>query len=167
MNFLKITLLFILITADLMANTIKHNISKGVLHKGGSIEIQKEEKDNKLIATFRYKLKKKWGVMVPGKVLNGNKDVELPMAFSTEQGYIDLKKNKKLELEKVIVEFVGMIDVNGYQDCYEIKISRKKNDWYGYLYYHPSVTSMGWVKSRLFFDVPIMKGHYSMSSYLE
>ena len=161
------SIFLILITSTSMASMIKHNISRGSLHKGGVITIQKEEIDNKLIATFKYSLRKKWGVPVPNSILSGEKGFELPYAFSTEQGYIDLKKNKKLVLKKVIVEFIKMTDVSGYQDCYKIKVSRKKNDWFGYLYYHPSVASMGWVKSNIYFDVPMMKNHYSMSSYLD
>jgi hypothetical protein len=150
------------------ANTIYHNIHEGKLHRGGTIELTvKEKSESNFMAYMKYTLKKKWYVPVPEKVLSGDINQPMPIAFQQEEGYLDLEDYGSYDMKDAKLIHLGREDVNDYENCHKIQIIPRNKKWKGILYYHPEVSSLGWVKSEItLLNIPTL-GNYEAISTLK
>jgi len=150
------------------AEVLHHKVSRGKHHKGGEIKLFiKEQSADSFIATIDYKVKKKFYVPVSAKHLSGHLDQALPMIFSTKEGYLQLQEMKEIKIDEATLKFIGRESIGRYYDTYKIQILPDNKKWRGMLWYHPSVASVGWLKTELtLLTIPII-GPYKVQSTIK
>lgn len=146
--------------------TLNHVVSRGKHHKGGKIQLFiKEQTDDSFVATIDYKVKKKFYVPVNEKHLSGKIDQALPMIFSTKEGYLKLEEMKEIEIDQATLKFVGRESIGPYYDTFKIQILPASKKWRGMLWYHPSVPSVGWLRTELtLLTIPIVSPYKVQSN---
>ncbi|OUR97329.1 hypothetical protein A9Q84_13475 [Halobacteriovorax marinus] len=149
------------------AEKLIHKISKGKHHKGGKIELfVKERTEDSFVATIAYQIKKKFYVPISDSKLMGNVDQPLPLVFSTKEGYIQLETEKSMKVNKATLKFIARESVGRYYDTYKIEILPDNKKWKAMLWYHPSISSVGWLKTELtLLNIPVL-GAYRVKSNL-
>ncbi len=150
------------------AEVIFHDIAKGKHHKGGEIKIESlESSDESFIAKISYKIKKKIYIPIGDSKLQGEVEQSLPNIFSDKEGYIYLEEIGSLKVTKATVKFIQRESIGEYYDSFKIQIIPDNGKWKGYLWYHPNVNGVGWLKSELtLLSIPIL-GDYSLSSFIK
>lgn len=144
---------------------LTHSINRGKLHKGGKLEIQiTSETETQINVRIKYNLKKKSFYPIPDKVLNGSTSIKLPKSFATEEGYIRLKEQGQIKVQKANVKFIKHVDYKGLYDCYQFEVTPHNGEWVGTFLYHPDLPSVGWASADItIIDIPII-GSYRMTS---
>ena len=151
--------------------TIIHKVEKGFLHKGGKIKISVQKDENvsgeeKLKLDINYRLKKRALLPVSAKKLRGNYELEIPMDFSDERGYLNLAQEGRISLEKADLVYLGVENVKWFHNCHKVSILPHNKKSKIIAYYHPSAKSVGWVKLELtLLKVPVISP-YTIKSYL-
>lgn len=167
---LKSILFSILFTLSLHSygDVIFHNIAKGKHHKGGEIKIEAlEANSDSFVAHISYKIKKKIYIPIGSNKLKGSVKQSLPTTFSEKEGYDYLQSIGSLKVKKATVKFIKRESIGSYYDSYKIQILPDNGKWKGYLWYHPSVNGVGWLKSELtLLDIPVL-GDYGLSSFIQ
>jgi len=158
---------------------INHSVESGKFHKSGNLSLTKYEALNdEFRAVISYKLKSKW--YVPGmfkKFFKGTYEFSLPESMAVEQGYLDLRDNGPIVVangDKVAtVRYVSQLDLTSFTDVHKIEIRSKstispdypEGKWHMFLYYHPSISSMGIVKTEIYYHGKA--GNYELVSNLK
>lgn len=161
-------LLFFTISFYSSAEVITHDISEGKHHKGGEIRIEAlESSEDSFIAKISYKIKKKIYIPIGNSKLRGNVEQSLPAIFSDKEGYSYLEEVGSLKVTKATVKFIKRESIGKYYDSYKIQILPDNGKWKGYLWYHPSVSGVGWLKSELtLLGIPVL-GDYGLTSFIQ
>ena len=160
-------ILSFLLSLNTLAAPILHDIAKGKHHKGGEIKIAVSKNTaESFTAKISYKIKKKFYVPVGDDKLKGGVEQALPKVFSSKEGYLNLMETGILKVDRATIRFIKREDVGKYYDSFKIEILPDNGKWKGYLWYHPSVSGVGWIKSKLtLLSIPIL-GDYSLSSLI-
>jgi len=167
---MKSLLLTVLLLMSQMSfsKAIVHSISRGKLHKGGTITISIQNKtEDSFFALLKYDLKVKALVPIPKKFLKGDLLQPLPISFESEYGYLQLEEAGKMDVTKAKLVHMGRVDMKSYPNAHKVKIIPTNNQWVGVIYYHPSVDSIGWLRAEItLIDIPIV-GDYPVLSTLK
>ncbi len=150
-----------------MASPILHDIAKGQHHKGGEIRIEVSSNTaTSFTAKIAYKIKKKFYVPVGDSKLQGDVEQGLPKIFSTKEGYTHLEQVGSIKVDRATVKFIKRESIGEYYDAFKIEIIPDNGKWKGFLWYHPSVEGVGWIKSDLtLLSIPVL-GDYSLTSFI-
>jgi hypothetical protein len=146
----------------------KYTIAKGSIHKGGWITVVASEVGEMALIKINYEVKKK--IFIPGfvkKYLKGEHTQKLPKSFLYETAYLDLEKDKILDIGEARVVHEGRASIGRYKDCHKIKIMPKNGKSEMTAYYHPQVGDAGWVHISLTIKkIPVM-GNYNLTADLD
>lgn len=128
-----------------------HDVVPGDFAKKGTIYIQTrdlEEETQFFQARFKYDFDYKF--LFFNRNLSGEKVVDMPIRFQTEQGFIDLERESVYEDDRVTLTHKGRLDWAPYYDCHLIRLVPKTSEkWEGSFIYCPDVPKSGISEMRL------------------
>lgn len=105
--------------------------------------------------TFDYKVVPKW--YLPYPVQEGKIVEKLPYEALEQSFYQNLEENGVYQNDDAEVTFLrretAKIGGKTYQNCYVIKVVPSSKKWSAIGWYHPSLKSIGWVKSQIYFVI--------------
>ena len=160
MKTLFLTFAFV-ISSVAFANTSHYNILEGKLHKGGSLTVEVLPHDTLFLTKMSYKIVKKKLAPIPSEFLQGSSDLELPVQFRDERGYLELEKLGSMEIEKARLNYLGRTACAGFQDCHKVEVLPQNGKSKTHVVYHPTLPGVGWSSVKVVFlmDIPLLKNY--------
>jgi hypothetical protein len=153
MRILVVAILTLISINLLAADSITHDVEKSALARSGSFMVMTVDEIGPEEFTLIIGYDIKTTIPFVGHQ-DGEFDIKMPIDFISEEGYINLENDGEMKYDNAIITPLGREDINGYDNCYKIRIDntkspRKEDRWSIDAYYHPSVASTGWVRSEL------------------
>ena len=145
----------------LYAADAHYKVLPGRLHRKGKVIIRVLPDTDKYKVQMDFDVKRKDFVPVPAKLLKGATIMEFPNEFRTEAGYLNLVKNKTLEIPKAHLVFVKRLDDGHLKGAYLLEVHPKNKKSKIDIVYHPSLPAVGWKKVKITFisKIPILGGY--------
>lgn len=163
---MKMLLLSFIITlsSSAFAKT-NYNITRGKLHRGGTIDVTSAQKGSLAHMEIKFSVNPKR--FIPGfvkKYLSGNHVEKLPADFLYENAYLDLERTKTLELKDAYIYHQGRVNFGRYTNSHKVLIKAKNGKSEIVALYHPIIGDAGWVNIDLtILKVPVL-GKYNIKA---
>jgi len=138
-----------------------YQINEGKLHRNGKASIEVLDDPNLYKVKMDYVIKKKKLVPVPSKYLEGETVINLPSLFKDERGYLELEKEKQMEVDGARLVHLGRTTLREFKDAHKIRVFLKNGKSKIELIYHPTLPGTGWDQIKIIFisDVPLLDGY--------
>lgn len=149
----------------MLASKNIYTIQPGPLHQGGTLTIEKQT-ETKL--HLQYQITKKAFIPIPDRYLSGNYQFDIPPQFSTEEGYLELEKNKTLNWGRFNIFHGGRSDFYQWKDSHLIELQLKKGKGQARILYHPDIPGCGWgeIKITIHQGLPFLE-NYTLSGEIK
>jgi hypothetical protein len=98
---------------------------------------------------------------IPSHALKGQDEIELPLMFKDERGYLELEQRGQIELEEGKVIFIKRVNQGPLKNAYEVQVLPKNGKSKIDVIYHPALPSAGWAKITVTFvsSLPVLNGY--------
>ncbi len=139
----------------------RYQIKEGKLHRNGKASIEVLDDPNLYKVKMDYVINKKKLVPVPSKYLEGETVINLPSLFKDERGYLELEKEKEMEVDGAKLVYLGRTTLREFSDAHKIRVFLKNGKSKIELIYHPTLPGTGWDQIKIIFisDVPLLDGY--------
>jgi len=165
--FLVIIALFsiILNASDIVSKSvIVHDMQSTRLLERGHLVITTNLTNDINVARINmdYFMKMHWYTFIPNQ--SGTLIQDLPIEFTREEGYLNLERVNHIDYRDVDIYHNGRWNYLHFTYCHKITIVKKNGEWSAVAYYHPSVSSTGWVLMLLTYNNIPAIGKYTITS---
>ena len=147
-----IALLALVVSFQIFAGVIKHEILPGKFHANGSALItdtESPENADDILLTLDYSVVPRLFVPLPERLRKGKLEIEVPEKLLREEGYLELQSSKSMLFKGATFTYLGRVNVGQYYDSYKVQIDPKSKKFRVVLIYHPSIPGVGWYSTDI------------------